>query len=126
MNPPSGVHPPSNTRRRDTLIAVGIGLLVLAFFLFATTTITTRMSGKGLTGTIISKTFTPQPETQITMGKQGLDSKRVAGQYTFEVRVPPDNKIYTVWVDKTVYDSRKVGDSFYFLRPLPSGPATGQ
>ena len=121
MNPTASDKPGANTKRRDTLIAVCVGLLVLAFFLFATTTITTRMSGKGLTGTIISKNFTPQAETQITLGQQGLKSRRVAGEYVFEVQVPPNNKIYTVWVDKAVYDSRKVGDSFYFLRPQPSG-----
>jgi hypothetical protein len=111
----------SQTRfNRDTLIAVGAGLLVLIFVLLATLTVSKRVTSTRLTGVIENKIFRAQSETQISIGQQGLQQRQVAGDYIFEVRVPSDNSLYSIWVDKTVYDSHNIGDRYSFLPPPPS------
>jgi hypothetical protein len=106
-------------RGRDTLIAVAGGIAVLAFILYAIAYLSKQAdSTGGVDGTIISKEFVPQPETQITFGQGGLSRRSVAGDYIFRVRVPRENgRVYRVSVDSATYDSHQVGDPYYFLRP---------
>ena len=106
-----------NTTKRDVIIGIIAGTALLTLLLFGFMQLSDNVTGKGLTGTIISKTFTPQPEEQITIGRGGVRERRIEGEYRFEVNV--DSHIYTVWVDKTVYDTHKEGDRFYFMRPPP-------
>ena len=74
-------------------------------------------------GIILGKTFTPQPETEITVGKGGLDSRHIAGEYSVRVRVPQENnREYTVRVDPTTYATRGVGDHLLFKEPSASPP----
>lgn len=111
------------TRTRDVVLGVAIGLLVLGFVIYGIMSMSNRVMGNDLIGTITAKHFTPQAEEQqITLGKGGLNEKTVTGEYRFEVQVPPENKIYTVWVDKVVYDARNVGEEFRFPRPAPAKP----
>jgi hypothetical protein len=105
------------TTRRDVLIGVSAGIVLIAGLLFGFFQMSHDVVGNGLTGVILSKTFTPLPEEQITIGKHGVHERRVEGEYVFVVHVEAENKDYTVWIDKQVYDSRQVGDRFYFLRP---------
>ncbi|MEA3186763.1 MAG: hypothetical protein QOD99_593 [Chthoniobacter sp.] len=106
-----------STAKRDAAIGAVAAVLVLALLAYAVVSMSRGVSGKGLTGKITAKHFTPQPEQQITLGHGGLRERRLDGEYRFEVHVEPGHQDYTVWVDKSVYDSRNVGDSFYFLRP---------
>jgi hypothetical protein len=117
MNQPLMV---KSTKTRDVLIAVAAGAIILGFVVYGILHMSGRVASGDLVGTITAKHFKPQEEEQITLGAGGLRERKIDGQYTFEVQVPPDNRIYTVWVDKAVFDSRKVGDQFRFARPAPT------
>lgn len=108
-----------STSRREVIIAVAVGLVLVGFIFFGISRLGKEATGGFLSGTITEKTFTPLPETRISIGKQGLNRQQVEGDYTFNVRVP-DDRDYTVWVDRTVYDAMKVGDTFRFPRPSVS------
>ena len=74
-------------------------------------------------GVIFRKIFVPRSEEQITIGHDGLNRRRVAGQYSFRVRVPQENNVeYTVIVDPGLYDARKVGDHVLFKKAAPQAP----
>jgi hypothetical protein len=123
--PPAARYALPSTRGRDTLIAVACGIAVLAFILYAIYYFSRQSdSTGGVDGTIISKQFVPQPETQITFGKGGLSSRAIAGEYSFRVRVPRENgRVYRVTVDEANYNSHQPGDTYYFLRPPLATPA---
>jgi hypothetical protein len=104
-----------NTKKRDLIIGTLAGAILMGLLLLGFVYMSNGVTGQGLTGVIVTKTFTPQPEEQITIGKGGVSEHKIAGQCVFEVKV--DSRFYTIWVDQTVYDSHKVGDSYYFLRP---------
>src|SRR5215210_7751609 len=92
-----------STTKRDVIVGIVAGLLVLGFVAYAFLHTSRGVAGKTLTGTITAKHFKPLPETetQITIGKGGVREREVEGEYTFEVRVESENgKLYTVWVDK--------------------------
>ena len=107
-----------DTRRRDWLIALGAGAAVLGFIFFAFKDLSRQANASGLTeGVIIGKTFVPQPETQVSVGKGGLSSRRIAGEYSFQVRVPQENnRQYKVLVDPRIYERQQVGDHLLFKR----------
>lgn len=106
--------------KRELLLGVLAGLLLLGIIVFGFLNMSRDVAGKGITGKITAKHFTPQaPESQITIGKGGLQQRQVDGDYRFEVFVQEENKTYTVWVDKKVYEAQREGDLFYFLRPAP-------
>ena len=107
------------TTKRDVLIGIVVGVLILGFIGFGIYSLARNTGGGDLTGTITARTFTPQPEQQISIGRAGLQERKVDGSYTFEVSVGPEKRIYTVWVDKEVYASHKAGDRFTFPRPPP-------
>ena len=71
-------------------------------------------------GVIVSKAFAPQPETQITVGQGGLGSRQLAGEYSFRVRVPPENdREYKVLVDPSIYATRRWATTLVFKRGAP-------
>ncbi len=104
-----------STARRDLFVGLGLGIVVLAFIIFGVMSMGNRVVGNTLTGTITAKNFTPAPEEQVTIGKSGVHSRHLDGEYVLEVTVK--GKVYTVWVDKEVYAAKKVGEEFVFLRP---------
>ena len=108
-----------DTRLRDTLVALGAGLAVLGFVLYAILALHHQANASGGTeGIITAKEFVSQPETQITVGKGGVTSRQIAGEYILRVRAPSaGNKAYRIDVDRTTYDSHRVGDRYYFIRP---------
>ena len=125
VNPP-GTPPPTaasrrvvpDTRLRDTLIAVGAGLAVLAFVAWAVVSLS---STPGVEGVIVKKEFTAAPETQVTVGQGGVTSREIAGEYVLEVRVPQEKgKTYRVYVNAADYRSHQEGERYYFIRPPPA------
>jgi hypothetical protein len=102
--------------KKEIALGVAAGAALFALIAWGVVALSRQLPTQ-LTGRIVSKTFVPQPETQITIGKAGLHERRVEGDYIFEVRVERDNRTYSVWVDKPTYDSRNVGDEFSFPRP---------
>lgn len=106
--------------KKELILGLLGGALLLGAIVFGFMHSSKDLVGQGLTGKITAKHFTPRaPETEITVGKGGLKQRQVDGDYRFEVFVESENKFYTVWVDKTVYDAQKEGDLFYFMRPAP-------
>jgi hypothetical protein len=108
----------ARSSRREIVIGVVVGAVLLALVIFAVLNMGAKVSGKGLTGRITEKHFMPEePSTEITIGKGGVSQREVDGTYKFVVWVETGKKYYTVWVDKSVYETKKTGDDFYFLRP---------
>ncbi len=109
------------TSARDIILGVLVGVAVLGFILWGILSLAKGLPpNRLLTGRIISKHFHAQPEEQLSIGQGGLQAQHIDGQYTLEVAVPGD-KTYTVWVDKTVFNARQVGDELSFLPP-PAPP----
>lgn len=106
--------------KKEIVLGIAAGVVILGVLLYAIMNMSSGVVDKGLTGTITAKHFTPQKEEQITIGKSGVHERELEGEYTFEVTA--ENKPYTIWVDKSIYDAHKVGDRFYFLRPTPAQP----
>jgi hypothetical protein len=110
----------AGTNKREVFIAMFAGMALLVLLGLGLMHMSSNITSNRLKGTIISKTFSPQPEEQISIGRAGLHERKVAGDYVFEVRVGAENKVYKVWVDKAAYDARKVGETFIFSRPQPA------
>ncbi len=121
MNPsPSSSERPviRETGRRDTLIAVAVGLILLAFVGYGVMQMGSPVQGNKLSGAIVEKVFIPMKEKQVSFTGRRIEGVReVAGEFILKVRVPPDDRIYEVPVEEPVYLSKKVGDTLTFLRP---------
>ena len=103
---------------RNTLIAVGIGIVLLAFVGYGVLHMASPVAGNKLTGTVVEKVFTPQKEHQISFtGRKIVGSKNIAGDFLLKVRVEAQKRTYDVPVEQSVYESKQVGDSLTFLRP---------
>ena len=117
---PTAPHKPfvvKSTTARDVTIAVVAGAELLAFVFWGILHMSQEVGGHSLlTGKILAKHFQPQQEEQLTIGRGGLDQKNIDGIYTMDVRTP-DGHDYTVFVEKPVYESHKVGDDINFLPP---------
>lgn len=108
-----------STGRRDALIAIVAGLFVLAFIAYGVMHMAAPVTGNKLTGVILEKSFTPQKERQVSFsGKHIEGTKEIAGEFVLKVRVEAQNRTYEVPVEQALYDSKKVGESVTFLRPL--------
>lgn len=124
MNPTSPQSPKParvvipNTKRRDTLIAVGVGLVVLLFLAAGILHMSRPVQGNKLTGEIVEKVFTPLPERQVAFTGRKIEGvKEIAGEYVLRVRVHDLDRTYDVPVPDFTYKSKKVGESFSFIRP---------
>ena len=108
-----------DTRRRDLLVALGAGLAVLGFVVYAIFALGQQANASGgLEGIIVRKEFVSQPETQVTVGRGGVNSRQIAGEYILRVRVPQEgDKVYRIYVDRTVYEAKREGERYYFVRP---------
>ncbi len=108
----------ADSHGRDLLIAVVAGAAILGVILYAVFDFSRQVSTSGrVEGIILRKHFEPQPETQITVGKDGLNTRHVDGEYSFDVRMPQENdKVYKVIVGKPDYETRQVGEPFSFYR----------
>lgn len=101
---------------KTLITAVVIGLVLLAFIIYAA-----WESGRGIkearmTGTIVKKEFEPQPEEQIILSKKGeIRAHHKEGEYILTVEVPQKDgskKSYYVFVNKEAYEASKIGDSY--------------
>ena len=103
-------------------IALLAGAALFGFLLWGILQMSREVSGHSiLTGRIIARHFQAQPEEQLTLGAGGLDEKNLDGIYTMIVRTP-DGHTYTVFVEKPVYDSHRIGDDLTFLPPPAKSP----
>jgi len=111
-----------STTGRDVTLAILGGGALLAFVIWGILHMSQDVTGHSLLdGIIVAKHFQPQPEEQMSLGKGGLDEKNIDGIYTMDVKTP-DGHLYTVFVEKPVYDSHKPGDDLSFLPPPPKTP----
>lgn len=104
----------SKNSPRTILAAIGIGVLLMGFIVYAILSSGAGIRDARMSGVLVAKEFTPQPERQITLGTTGtLKTKDTDGEYLLTVEVPKvGGKKFTVWVNKRLYDSLKVGDAF--------------
>ena len=118
MNPPVPRLVIPSTTKRDALVAIVAGLLVLGFVIYGIIQMSRPVPGNTLTGVIVGKIFTPQREQIIDFSGRKIERAReIDGEYVLKVRVEPDKRVYEVPVEKPVYESKKEGDSITFLRP---------
>jgi hypothetical protein len=121
MNPASAKAPRvivASTSKRDAIVAVLIGLVVLAFIGYGILHMAQPVSGNKLTGTVIEKVFTPQKEQQISFSGRRIEgTKEIAGEYVLKVRVESEKRTYEVPVEQPLYEAKNLGDSLTFLRP---------
>jgi len=99
------------------LSAVAIGLLVLAFVIYAVAYSGTEIIDAKKSGTIVKKEFIPAPEEQLIIQRGGgVTADHKDGEYILTVEVPQKDgtkKSYNVWLpDKKSYEAVKVGDSY--------------
>lgn len=118
---PQGPRPviPQNTRR-DTILAVICGLLVLGFISYGVMTMGSRQEAAAtnmLSGKVIGKKFTPRPEEEISFGSKGVKAWKTKGEYVLEVRVEREKRTFEVPVDANTYEAARLGDRQTFLRP---------
>jgi hypothetical protein len=107
-----------DTKRRDTLIAVGVGLVILVFVALGIRQMSRPVQGNKLIGEIVEKVFIPAPERQVAFTGRKIEGvKEIAGEYVLRVQVKEVNRTYDVPVPEFTYRSKKVGDSFTFIRP---------
>ncbi len=100
--------------RRDLLIALGVGLAVLAFVAWAVVSLSRKAaSSDGVEGAIVRKEFVARSEQQITVGRGG----RVRPERAPD---PADGgQTYRVCVSAPVHESHHEGERYYFIRPKP-------
>lgn len=107
-----------STGHRDAIIAIVVGLVVLAFIGYGILHMASPVTGNKLTGTVIEKSFTPRKERQVSFDGRHIEgTKEIAGEFILKVRVASQNRTYEVPVEQELYDSKKVGDELIFLRP---------
>lgn len=97
--------------------SVLIGLFVLAFVVMAVWQSMVGITDARKRGVVISKEFTPEPERQITLGRQGnIAAQDKEGRYWLKVEVTLSDgtkKFYDVEImKKDQFEAIKVGDSF--------------
>jgi hypothetical protein len=107
-----------STTKRDALLAMVAGVLILGFVGYGVFELSRPVAGNKLTGVVVEKSFTPQKERQIDFTGGRIEKTReIEGEYLLKVRVEKENRVYEVPVEKTLYESRKAGDSITFVRP---------
>lgn len=104
--------------KRILWVGIIVSVVVLAAIFIAVLSMNPLKGSGAFTGKVIAKEFTPAPAQEITIGKIGLQSERVEGEYLLKVQTPDGSRVFNVWVDKVEYDNFKVGDD-YFVLPTP-------
>ena len=118
MNPPAPRVVIASTTKRDALVAIIAGVLVLVFVGYGIMQMSRPVAGNKLTGLVVGKVFTPQKEQIIDFsGRKITSAREIDGEYVLKVRVENENRVYEVPVEKPMYESKKEGDAMTFLRP---------
>ncbi len=120
MTPPNPRTIVPNTSKRDTLIAIGAGLLVLVLIIYGISLLNDRTAlsaGNKISGVITAKHDAKQVKKEISFGRKGLSARETDPGYSFEIRVEKEGRTYTVPVNRELFESRKVGDQQSFIRP---------
>ena len=106
--------------RRETIVAVICGLLVLGFISYGVIRMSSRQGAAAtnvLTGKVVGKKFTPRPEEEISFGSKGVQARKTKGEYLLEVLVKSEQRTFEVPVDALTYEAARLGDRQTFLRP---------
>jgi len=120
---------------KGILLGAGIlGVLVLVAIIFATTYMVRTIEDARLTGTVIEKNFTPQPERRITLGRDGVTASDRAGQFQIRVEVPMRDGATEEFVVSNLTEERwnriEVGDTFdvgpYLIGPVRAGEGAAE
>ena len=108
----------SNTMR-DAAVTIVAAVVLLALLVFGIMQLREKPKGNALRGEIIEKVFTPMKEEIVEFSGRRMKSTRQSdGDYLFKVRVDSeDGRIFEVPVAKSIYVSKKEGDSMTFIRP---------
>lgn len=109
----------ADTTRRDTLIAIVAGVLVLSFVGYGVLWMSKPHESRNiLVGVIVEKQFTPQREEQVSFSGRRIEGvKQIDGEYLLKVRVEKENRTFEVPVEKPTFESKRVGDRLEFVRP---------
>lgn len=111
----------SSTKRRDLLIATGIGLVVLGLIglgIFGLSKVPAASNTNQLTGTIVAKHSRGEREQEISFGSKGLHERETDSGYQLDVKTEPDGRVYEIPdVPKVQYERYKVGDKYKFIKP---------
>lgn len=97
------------------VIIVVVCLALLAGIFVAVNSLQRDFADARMTGTIVEKNFTENPQREVTMGEQGLNAVSVRGEFTLTVRVRErdgDTRDFTVWVPEVMFNEVSVGDRF--------------
>lgn len=106
-------------RTRILFGGIVVAMLVLGIIIWGTLSLDRQNRSSGsFTGKVIAKEFTPEPAREITVGRGGLKSTRIEGEYLLKVETPNASRVYNVWVDRSVYLEYEVGSSYYVI-PTP-------
>ncbi|CEF48976.1 unnamed protein product [uncultured bacterium] len=100
--------------RRDTLIAISVGVALVAFLAMALIYSFEHAGGRGVHGILVQKIFVVHPQTEISVGAGGLNKKEIPGEFSFKVRDTIKGTVYTLSVSKEVYDRYSEGDEYFF------------
>ncbi len=120
MNAPAPRVVVPSTTFRDAMIAGAAGLLVLVFLIYGIVHFaseSSRAKANTLTGVVTEKQFTAAPQEEISVGRKGLKTKQIDGEYVLKVHIESEGRDFEVPVEKSTYQSKIVGDSVTFLRP---------
>jgi len=106
------------TSKRDVLIGVVAGLLVLALIGYGVMQMASPVVGNKLTGVVVGREFTPLKERQVSFNGRKIEGvQEIDGEYVLKVRVDAMHRTYEVPVEKPIYETKKDGDSLTFIRP---------
>lgn len=108
-----------NNTARDFAITVVAVVALLGLLVFGVMQLREKPKGNALKGEITEKVFTPLKEEIVEFSGRHLKATRESdGDYLFKVRVDSENgRVFEVPVPKSIYVSKKVGDSMTFIRP---------
>jgi hypothetical protein len=107
-----------NTSKRDLIIAITAGLLVLVFIVYGVVHMAAPVTGNKLTGVVVGREFTPFKERQVSFSGRKIEGvKEIDGEYVLKVRVDSMHRTYDVPVEKPQYEATKDGDALTFIRP---------
>ena len=121
MNSPSPAPVPvKSTALRDAVIAGFFIIGILALLAYGIVQLAEKPKGNVLTGEVVGREFKPLKEQLVEFSGNTLKRTRESkGEYKLKVRVDSEGgRLFDVPVSQATYESRKVGDSLEFVRPL--------